>query len=47
MDDEKRKNEKLIQSLYVPKDILKASFDDMEKDEERTDAIRKGTCFCT
>ena len=33
MDDEKRKNEKLIRSLYVPKDILKASFDDMEKDE--------------
>ena len=33
MDDEKRKNEKLIQSLYVPKDILKASFDDMETDE--------------
>ena len=30
MEDEKRKNEKLIQSLYVPKDILRASFDDIE-----------------
>ena len=45
MDDEKRKNEKLIRSLYVPKDILKASFDDMEKDEERTDAIGKALAF--
>lgn len=45
MDDEKRKNEKLIRSLYVPKDILKASFDDMEKDEERTGAIGKALAF--
>jgi primosomal protein DnaI len=45
MDDEKRKNEKLIQSLYVPKDILKASFLDMEKDEERTNAIGKALAF--
>ena len=28
MDEEKRKNEKLIKSLHVPKDILHASFDD-------------------
>ncbi|WP_338470467.1 primosomal protein DnaI [Niallia sp. XMNu-256] len=45
MDDEKRKNEKLIQSLYVPKDILKASFDDMDTDKERTDAIGKALGF--
>ena len=46
MDDEKRKNEKLIQSLYVPKDILKASFDDIETDE-RYRCNSKGTCICT
>lgn len=45
MDDEKRKNEKLIQSLYVPKDILKASFDQMEQDGERVDAIQKALAF--
>lgn len=45
MDDEKRKNEKLIQSLYVPKDILRASFYDMEKDGDRTDAIQKALAF--
>jgi len=44
MDDEKRKNEKLIQSLYVPKDILRASFYDIEKDE-RSDAIQKALAF--
>lgn len=45
MDEEKRKNEKLIQSLYVPKDILQASFYDMDKDEDRTDAIQKALSF--
>lgn len=45
MEDEKKKNEKLIQSLYVPKDILRASFYEMEKDEERTDAIQKALSF--
>lgn len=44
MEDEKRKNEKLIQSLYVPKDILKASFDDIDTDE-RSDAIQKALAF--
>src|SRR3954453_18688496 len=44
-EDEKKKNEKLIQSLYVPKDILRASFYDMEKDGERTDAIQKALSF--
>ena len=33
MDEEKRKNEKLIKSLHVPKDILHASFDNMRADE--------------
>jgi primosomal protein DnaI len=45
MEDEKKKNEKLIQSLYVPKDILRASFYEMEKDGERTDAIQKALSF--
>jgi primosomal protein DnaI len=44
MDDEKRKNAKLIRSIYVPKDILQASFYDMDKDE-RTDAIQKALAF--
>ncbi|WP_428909346.1 primosomal protein DnaI [Niallia sp. Krafla_26] len=45
MDDEKRKNEKLIQSLYVPKDILRASFATMDQDGERMDAIQKAVEF--
>ena len=44
MEDEKRKNEKLIKSLYVPKDILRASFDDIDTDE-RSDAIQKALAF--
>ncbi|MGG5254825.1 primosomal protein DnaI [Neobacillus sp. SM06] len=45
MDDEKRKNERLIKSLHVPKDILHASFDDYEKDFGRLDAIDKAASF--
>lgn len=45
MEDEKRKNAKLIQSLYVPKDILNASFYEMERDVERADAIQKALAF--
>lgn len=30
MDEEKRKNEKLIQSMYFPKDILHVSFEDID-----------------
>ena len=41
MDEEKRKNEKLIKSLYVPKDILHASFDDMIESDERMDRLKK------
>jgi primosomal protein DnaI len=32
MDDEKRKSEKLIKSLYVPRDILQASFSTIDLD---------------
>lgn len=45
MYDEKRKNEKLIQSLYVPRDILEASFDSIYEDVERIDAIQKAASF--
>ncbi|MBU8879662.1 primosomal protein DnaI [Bacillus sp. FJAT-29790] len=45
MDDEKRKNQKLIQSLYVPKDILHASFDSIYADDERIDAVQKAASF--
>ncbi|PFN79504.1 primosomal protein DnaI [Bacillus sp. AFS076308] len=45
MDDEKRKNEKLIKSLYVPKDILNATFEDLEHDDNRIDAIQKSLSF--
>lgn len=45
MDDEKKKNENLIKSLYVPKDILKASFYEMDKHEERANAIGKALQF--
>ncbi|MHC0037405.1 primosomal protein DnaI [Pseudoneobacillus sp. C159] len=48
MFDERLKNEKLIQSLYVPKDILKASFANLYIDEstpKRIDAIDKATSF--
>lgn len=45
MDDEKRKNEKLIQSLHVPRDILEASFDSIYADDERIDAVQKAASF--
>jgi primosomal protein DnaI len=46
MEDEKRKNEKLIQSLYVPSDILHASFDSLyEEDDDRFDAVHKAINF--
>jgi primosomal protein DnaI len=43
--DEKRKNEQLIRSLYVPRDILEASFEDYEGDSGRLDAIDKAATF--
>lgn len=42
--DERQKNEKLIQSLYVPKDILKASFADIHIDG-RMEAIDRAELF--
>ncbi|WP_066386032.1 primosomal protein DnaI [Neobacillus mesonae] len=45
MDDEKKKNEKLIKSLHVPKDILSATFEDFEQDADRIDAVKKAAAF--
>jgi primosomal protein DnaI len=45
MADEKKKNEKLIKSLYVPKDILEATFEDFEGDTGRLDAVDKAATF--
>jgi primosomal protein DnaI len=45
MADEKAKNEKLIKSLYVPKDILSATFEDFEGDPGRLDAGDKAATF--
>jgi primosomal protein DnaI len=42
--EERQKNERLIQSLYVPKDILKASFADVFLDG-RMDAIDRAELF--
>ncbi|MBO0960123.1 primosomal protein DnaI [Neobacillus sp. MM2021_6] len=43
--DEKKKNEKLIKSLYVPRDILEATFEDFEGDTGRLDAGDKAATF--
>lgn len=43
--DEKKKNEKLIKSLYVPRDILEASFEDFEGDTGRIEAVDKAATF--
>lgn len=45
MDDERHRNERLIKSLHVPKDILKASFEELEQDTSRFDAVKKAALF--
>ncbi|CAH2716117.1 Primosomal protein DnaI [Neobacillus rhizosphaerae] len=45
MMDEKKKNEKLIKSLYVPRDILEATFEDFDGDSGRLDAGDKAATF--
>ncbi|EKN65058.1 primosomal protein DnaI [Neobacillus bataviensis LMG 21833] len=45
MADEKKKNEKLIKSLYVPRDILEATFEDFEGDTGRLDAGDRAATF--
>ncbi|WP_100331810.1 primosomal protein DnaI [Bacillus xiapuensis] len=45
-DDEQRKNEKLISSLYVPKDILDAKFTNLDLgDQDRWKAIEAAQSF--
>ncbi|KAB7668023.1 primosomal protein DnaI [Bacillus sp. B1-b2] len=39
IQDNQRKKEKLIQSLYVPKDILEASFSQVDLDDQRMEAV--------
>lgn len=45
MHDEKQKHARLINSIYVPKEILKASFEELEFDPSRIDAIDKANDF--
>ncbi len=48
MSDERRKSEKLIQSMYVPKEILKASFSEIDTEGDyagRFEAIDLATDF--
>ncbi|GKU81533.1 primosomal protein DnaI [Niallia sp. NCCP-28] len=45
MEEAKKKKEKLIQSLYVPKDILEASFNYMDIGQDRADAVRAAINF--
>ncbi|GAE34096.1 primosomal protein DnaI [Halalkalibacter akibai] len=43
--DNDRKQRQLINSLYVPKDILQATFDQLDPDHEREEASRKALQF--
>jgi primosomal protein DnaI len=45
IEDEKKKNENLIRSLYVPRDILQATFADFDGDSGRLDAVDKAATF--
>lgn len=45
MADEQKKNQKLIKSLYVPRDILEATFEDFEGDLGRLDAGDRAATF--
>ncbi|MGX6442999.1 primosomal protein DnaI [Neobacillus sp. K501] len=45
MADEQKKNQRLIKSLYVPRDILEATFEQFEGDQGRLDAGDKAATF--
>lgn len=45
--DEKKRQQTLIKSLYIPKDILSATFDQLDKDRSRIVAIAKAVEFAT
>jgi primosomal protein DnaI len=44
-EEQDRKQRQLIRSLYVPKDILEATFDKLDLDHEREEASRKALAF--
>ncbi|NHM30556.1 primosomal protein DnaI [Neobacillus terrae] len=45
MHDEKQKNQKLIKSIYVPREILTATFDSLKISEGKMDAVDKAASF--
>lgn len=45
MEDSQKKKEKLIRSLYVPKDVIEASFSNLDIGQERADAVRAALNF--
>ncbi|PKG25011.1 primosomal protein DnaI [Niallia nealsonii] len=45
MEEAKKKKEKLIQSLYVPQDILESSFNHMDIGQDRAEAVRAAINF--
>lgn len=45
MDDEMRKSQQLIRSIYVPREILGATFEDFEDDTGRIHAVDMATDF--
>ncbi|MET3506029.1 primosomal protein DnaI [Halalkalibacter oceani] len=44
-EDEKKQQQQLMRSLYVPKEILAASFDTLDRDQDRAEACRKALAF--
>lgn len=45
-DEQEKKQQNLVQSLYVPKEILNATFEKLDNDITRTEAIRESIAFC-
>lgn len=45
-DEQLREQQRLVQSLYMPKEILKASIDQFDTAITRTEAIRESIAFC-
>lgn len=45
-DEHQKEQQRLVQSLYMPKEILRASFDQFDNDISRTQAIRESITFC-
>ncbi|WP_332689739.1 primosomal protein DnaI [Halalkalibacter lacteus] len=44
-EEDARKQRQLIKSLYVPKDILDAKFEKLDRDQDREEASRKALAF--